>query len=204
MCAIPTPRRRVKRQGRPLPLRTRLESLRPTERCHQGSRNRPTKRQRRAGGVATKRWSAVRPPYRRNVAIGIAPAITTPAIPLGGNAIASEELAGRVLSSRPGRSTAGSSRRSTILSHRPTAQQLTRAARAHSSGATDPRDATSEPTPLVDDPRRSRSRASRSDPLGPAASRVRHGDRQPRRGRPHQRHRPPSMGGTIRCPHLSG
>jgi hypothetical protein len=40
----------------------------------------------------------VRPPYRRNVAIGIAPAITTPAIPLGGNAIASEELAGRVLS----------------------------------------------------------------------------------------------------------
>jgi hypothetical protein len=94
----------------------------------------------------------VRPPYRRNVAIGIAPAITTPAIPLGGNAIASEELAGRVLSSRPGRSTAGSSRRSTILSHRPTAQQLTRAARAHSSGATDPRDATSEPPPLVDDP----------------------------------------------------
>ena len=67
----------------------------------------------------------------------------------------------------------------------------------HTSGATDPPDATSEPPPLVDDPRRSRSRsrASRSDPLGPVASRVRHADRQPRRGRPHQRHRPRSMGG---------
>jgi hypothetical protein len=102
-----------------------------------------------------------------------------------------------VVPRRPGRSTAGSSRRSTILSRRPTAQQLTRAARAHTSGATDPPDATSEPPPLVDDPRRSRSRsrASRSDPLGSVASRVRHADRQPRRGRPHQRHRPRSMGG---------
>ncbi len=97
-----------------------------------------------------------------------------------------------VVPRRPGRSTAGSSRRSTILSRRPTAQQLTRAARAHTTGATDPPDATSEPRPLVDDPRRSRSRsrASRSDPLGPVASRVRHADRQPRRGRSHQRHRP--------------
>jgi hypothetical protein len=34
----------------------------------------------------------------RLVALDIAPAITTPPIPLGGNAIASEELAGRALS----------------------------------------------------------------------------------------------------------
>jgi hypothetical protein len=69
------------------------------------------------------------------------------------------EPASRWPSSRPGRSTAGSSRRSTILSRRPTVQQLTRAARAHTVGATDPPHAMSDPPPVVDDPGRSRSRS---------------------------------------------